>query len=300
MMRFGPPKRQVIAPDVVPNGGKQNAIKQLYNRQDRPWNGTAPGREFSRPAYMAVPPEGAEDTVRAILKNAQRRQGQGQGQGQGQDYDDFGDSGNGRRMKSGRPSGGPRGGQEAPDSLEAFKRQMAPPPMKAGKVAIPYSAYPASAEDPYETPPGQLPIQGLQMKMGKGFDTFDPQIYEGQHMTAAPQPSAMALAAMANVSKPVGKMKTNMRKKDTFGAYPAHMSDPYKDNPLGESGRAATKGKPPFKIKTQRVKPTMPIVNVWSAPAGLQTKAGVMDGTNRITGARTTFMSDKGRLGTTV
>ena len=42
------------------------------------------------------------------------------------------------------------------------------------------------------------------------------------------------------------------------------------------------------------------IVNVWDAPIGLQTKAGIKKGHAKITGEKTNYLSDKGRLGTTV
>merc|ERR1711976_328409 len=97
----------------------------------------------------------------------------------------------------------------------------------------------------------------------------------------------------------IGKPKTNMRKKDTFGDYPKHWGDPYQDDPLkaldDKNGRWA-KGKP--NIYTCRCvgAPTIPVVNVWDHPACLQSKAGVVKGVAD-TGENGTFMSDKGRLG---
>ena len=69
-------------------------------------------------------------------------------------------------------------------------------------------------------PPRALPRTGLNLKTGKGPGTFDQNPYAGAQMISAP-------AERVPQQQPIGRMKTNMPKKDTFGAYPAHMADPY-------------------------------------------------------------------------
>uniref|UniRef100_A0A7S4LFQ5 Uncharacterized protein n=1 Tax=Eutreptiella gymnastica TaxID=73025 RepID=A0A7S4LFQ5_9EUGL len=278
MMSFGPHNaaKKDIAPDTVPHGGQNTAKKLLYSRTDRPWTGTAPGKAFSGLPYKSGPKHKGPGGPGA---------GAGPNSGGGLD-DDWGDD-EGRRLK------GPRGPQ-GPGRQDALDTFMAPPPpaaMKCGKVQHPCMPYPHMA-NPVADNVSAAPSSGLNLKTGKGPGTFDQNPYAGAQMISAP-------AERVPQQQPIGRMKTNMPKKDTFGAYPAHMADPYQDDPLASLDKSA-KGKRNPVIKTQNYKPQMPIVNVWDAPIGLQTKAGIKKGHAKITGEKTNYLSDKGRLGTTV
>eukprot|EP00667_Euglena_gracilis_P015857 EG_transcript_16541 len=193
-----------------------------------------------------------------------------------------GDGDGGRRLKAARSAG--KG-----DSLDHFQADMGQP-MKTGKVRPPYTSYPYMSDPTQRVPLG---ASGLAFKAGCGPEVFDPSIHTGGQMVSDPNHGLRN----GYVPRPVGKMQTNLRKKDTFGAYPEHLADPYKDNPLGDD---KAKGKRPFLTKTVYGKPNMPIVNVWDPPAGLQTKAGVRAGIDGTTGARGTVLCDAGRLGTTM
>jgi hypothetical protein len=68
------------------------------------------------------------------------------------------------------------------------------------------------------------------------------------------------------------------------------------DNPLRDDPLQCRR---PFKTQQTFGKPSMPVVNVWEAPAGLQTKAGVRSIADHPTGRPVTALTEVGRLGTT-
>eukprot|EP00996_Jenningsia_fusiforme_P001679 NODE_2548_length_1172_cov_62.523598_g2329_i0.p1 GENE.NODE_2548_length_1172_cov_62.523598_g2329_i0~~NODE_2548_length_1172_cov_62.523598_g2329_i0.p1 ORF type:complete len:300 (+),score=33.96 NODE_2548_length_1172_cov_62.523598_g2329_i0:157-1056(+) len=251
MMKLGPVRQRDVMPDTVPGGGATTAQKLLYSRRDRPWAGTAKGKDFGYRSGNSLPQD-----------------------------DDYG------RMKSVQS---PMRDRALPPTL---------PPMRTGKVRAPMVAYPHLPDDVNGKDAGALVASasrtGLNMKIGKPTGCFDNNPYAGPQMVSDANPRA------PRAPQPIAKMRTNTRKRDTFGAYPEYISDPYKDDPLADDRGRWAKGKRGIYTQVVRVKPTMPVVNVWDAPAGLQTKGAVRTGTNVVTKERNTYLSDKGRLGTTL
>jgi hypothetical protein len=160
-------------------------------------------------------------------------------------------------------------------------------PLRTGKAREPYSKYPHSHGMPLKPEPD---FAGRNLKTGRAPDYFDTSCCTGPQMVSESRPRMK--------SRPTGRMITNMRRKDTFGDHPEHSPDPHKDNPLG--GDPCVLKRPFCRPCPPISKPCIPIVNVWDHPACLQTKAGVCVGYSRVTGERTTYLSDKGRLETTI
>eukprot|EP01006_Ploeotia_vitrea_P064052 TRINITY_DN86826_c0_g1_i1.p1 TRINITY_DN86826_c0_g1~~TRINITY_DN86826_c0_g1_i1.p1 ORF type:complete len:310 (-),score=37.31 TRINITY_DN86826_c0_g1_i1:145-1074(-) len=177
-----------------------------------------------------------------------------------------------------------------------------PPPMRTGKVMHKPIDYPHIPQPEVKPEPR---FKGKNMRTGKGPALFDnDEMRKGpQQLAPPPLDPVDRLAQRAAAPRPIGRMKTNTRKKDTFGDYPKYVSDPYKDDPLkelDEKNNRWAKNKPNIYTCVCKGAPTIPVVNVWDHPACLQSKAGVVKGRSKISGEDTMWMSDKGRLGTTV
>eukprot|EP00993_Chasmostoma_nieuportense_P001967 NODE_2801_length_1087_cov_67.769792_g2671_i0.p1 GENE.NODE_2801_length_1087_cov_67.769792_g2671_i0~~NODE_2801_length_1087_cov_67.769792_g2671_i0.p1 ORF type:complete len:339 (+),score=45.93 NODE_2801_length_1087_cov_67.769792_g2671_i0:43-1017(+) len=278
-MRFGPSFATDIPPDTIPNGGQQVFKKELYTRGGGgPWTSTTKPKEFGQPGYLS-------DTQ---VGNPQRTSPFGRSrQGQNTDWSEHQEGRN--KGLPGRLPGRGYGGSTRSDL----------PPMRTGKVSPPLSTHPHIADgDPkisnnYKS--------GLQMKTGRAPGIFDQGIHKGEHQVAHLKPAGLdKIASLSGQPAPLAKMRTNMRKQDYFGSYPEHMADPYVDDPLADSQGRWAKGKRGIYTSVSRVKPCHPVVNVWDSPAGLQTRGGVKVGHSKISGEKVNFVSDVGRLGTTV
>lgn len=258
-MKHGPPKRSDIPADTVPNFAAHQTKKALFTKSDGPWT-TAPGKFFSTPPYMPTGGDGSGD-------------------------------GTGRAKAS--HAGGAIGNAEGTNTGGAALHAH---PMKMGKHSPPMAAYPHMA-DCAVVDKGTL--RGPTLRTGRGPALFDSNIHAagGQMVPEPPATGADKAAWLAKRPQPIAKMHTNTRKKDTFGDYPAHMSDPYKDNPLADDRGRYGRERIGLYAGVPKTKPSMPIVNVWDA--GVQTKAGVRLGQDMSTGETAHYLTEVGRLGTT-
>jgi len=162
-------------------------------------------------------------------------------------------------------------------------------PMKTGKWQHPLSAYPHMSHSVMRAPTAG----GLSLKVGRGTGLFDPNIHSGGHMVSLPKTGIPD----APPPRPRSRPSDSRWRWGTFGGYPAHLPEPYSDNPLRDDPLQCRR---PFKTQQTFGKPSMPVVNVWEAPAGLQTKAGVRSIADHPTGHPVTALTEVGRLGTTL
>eukprot|EP01007_Sphenomonas_quadrangularis_P002771 NODE_466_length_1450_cov_576.230550_g347_i0.p1 GENE.NODE_466_length_1450_cov_576.230550_g347_i0~~NODE_466_length_1450_cov_576.230550_g347_i0.p1 ORF type:complete len:322 (-),score=29.40 NODE_466_length_1450_cov_576.230550_g347_i0:379-1344(-) len=182
----------------------------------------------------------------------------------------FPDRARGAPWTSTAPGGGvfsafpylPEGEKGGEATGQGADEQGAAGPFQCGKPQPPAAAYPHLPEQRSKAPPARL----SRLAAGKGPGLFSAYPY----MSGGPPPPKEPKPA-ASPPRPQPNLKKNL--DGGLGKYPEYMSDPFQDNPLGD-GRGKSKCRGMFTCYTV-TKPTLPILNVWTATPVVKTRDGV-------------------------